>query len=569
MSKSHRRSLVETHGLDAKEREQRLQFIQLSPDDAALLSNLAAFIQKHADQLAEQHYAHVAHFEEPYAMLTGRQEMSKLLKGQAEYFVDLFQGDYDEAYFERRLRTGRAYAGMGMAPKWYIGAYAVYAGLLFPLLARHYFLRPRKLVRALLALTRVLFLDQQLAVEMYLDRVMSELHEVAGQVAASAAQVALASEQLNAATEQASHATQQIAATIQQVALGTAQQSESAAKTTAAVAQMARAIDGVAQGAQEQAAAVTRSSDITAQISAAIQQVAANAQAGATGAADAAQATRDGARTVQGTIRGMESIKAKVGLSAQKVQEMGRRSEQIGAIVERIDDIASQTNLLALNAAIEAARAGEHGKGFAVVADEVRKLAENSAAATREIAELIKGIQQTVAEAVQAMDEGAAEVEAGTARAGEAGQALDSILQAVEVAHHQVGEIAAAAQQVEASSGELVGAMDAVSAVVEENTAATEEMAAGSTEVTQAIENIASVSEENNAAVEEVSAAAEEMNAQVETVSASAESLSEMARTLQELVAQFDLDDGGREVQSPIVSHGGNGRRREPVGSGQ
>ncbi len=381
-----------------------------------------------------------------------------------------------------------------------------------------------------------------------LNTMITNLRNLVGQVADSANNVGAASGQLAAAADQASQATSQIATTIQQVARGTAQQTQAVTKTAASVEQMSRAIDGVAKGAQEQANAVAKASTLTAQITAAIEQAAASAQAGAKAAAEAAATAQTGAQTVQATVQGMETIKSKVDLSAQKIKEMGQRSQQIGAIVETIDDIASQTNLLALNAAIEAARAGEHGKGFAVVADEVRKLAERASAATKEIGQLIRGIQQTVSEAVAAMDEGAREVEAGVGRAGEAGKALSDIRQVVEAVNQQVAAISAAAQHTMAASNELVSAMDAVSAVVEENTAATEEMAAGSSEVGQAIENIASVSEENSAAVEEVSAAAEEMNAQVEEVTASAQSLSELAQVLQGLVAQFKLSGEGGQA---------------------
>ena len=347
---------------------------------------------------------------------------------------------------------------------------------------------------------------------------------------------------LSASARTSGESTRQITATIQQIAAGTSHQSEDVNKTSGSVENMIVSIADVAKGVNEQANSINQASEVALRINTAIEQVANNAQMVARDSAEAARYSRDGAKTVKETIVGMETIRSKVGLSASKVEEMGARSGEIGAIVETIEDIASQTNLLALNAAIEAARAGEQGKGFAVVADEVRKLAERSSLATKEISKLIQGIQRTVNEAVSAMKESAREVEAGVSRAHSAGQSLDNILKAAESVSMQANEAGTAAAKVNAATRELVGVVDSVSTVVEKNASATKEMSANSTDLKQAVENIANVSEENSAAVEEVSASTEEVLSQVEQVSVYAASLMEMSQGLQKLVAQFSLN---------------------------
>ncbi len=370
----------------------------------------------------------------------------------------------------------------------------------------------------------------------------ANLRELVGQVQMSANNLAETSQQLGSAANQTGSAVQQVNQAVQNVASGAQDTSRSAQETNAAVAQLSQAIDGIARGAADQAKQVQGASATATQMASGVEQVAANANQVAAASEQTRAAAEHGAEAVQETVSGMAEIKDVVTRAAGKVEELGSLGEKIGAVVSTIDDIAEQTNLLALNAAIEAARAGEHGKGFAVVADEVRKLAERSGRETKQIAELIQQVQAGTQEAVKAMEQGSSKVEAGSSKAEQAGQALTEILQAVENTVTQVTEIAGAAQEMAAGARSVTEAMQSISAVVEENTAATEEMSAQSGQVTTAIASIAAVSEEQSASTEEVSASAEEMSAQVEEMSAQAQELAATAEQLQGLVARFKVD---------------------------
>jgi methyl-accepting chemotaxis protein len=375
-----------------------------------------------------------------------------------------------------------------------------------------------------------------------LKQMVIRLRELIANVQQSANTVNSAAKQLSQAAEQAGQATSQITLTMQQIASGTNNQAQAATATAQTMERMNRVVDGIERGAQEQMEAVDKTAALTDQLTTSIQIIADSAQGNADGGKANAEASQAGAATVNNTIQAINIIRDRVGQSAEKVQEMGEKSNQISVIVETIDDIASQTNLLALNAAIEAARAGEQGKGFSVVADEVRKLAERSSTATKEIAELIKSIQATVKEAVAAMNEGISEVETGVLTANQAGEALQALQQSSATVARSAYEAVGVAKTAQTATEELAAAMANVSHVVSENQMATQEMTRNSSEVNQAIENIASISEENSAAVEEVSASTEEMTAQVEEVNSSAQSLTEMADELMKQVLYFKIE---------------------------
>jgi len=213
--------------------------------------------------------------------------------------------------------------------------------------------------------------------------------------------------------------------------------------------------DGLAKNSESLASQSTTIATASEEMAATSSDIARNCNDAAHEGQSAGEVAASGAQVVDMTVTGMARIAERVKGSARIVEELGRRSNQIGEIIGTIEDIADQTNLLALNAAIEAARAGEQGRGFAVVADEVRALAERTTRATREIGEMIKTIQNETRSAVTAMEEGVAEVERGSEGAAQSGEALQHILQRIDVVTNQVNQIATAAEEQTATTTEV------------------------------------------------------------------------------------------------------------------
>lgn len=262
-----------------------------------------------------------------------------------------------------------------------------------------------------------------------------------------------------------------------------------AGKVASASTQLMSTAHLMAEGSEEVVAQANTVATAGEEMAATSNDIAHNCHLTAQSARRANDAAVEGSGVVQATVTVMGSIAECVKSAAKTVELLGSRSDQIGAIVGTIEDIADQTNLLALNAAIEAARAGEQGRGFAVVADEVRALAERTTRATKEISDMIKSIQNETKSAVTAMEEGNKEVERGTQEAARSGRALEDILEQINAVTMQANQIATAAEEQTATTSEISSNMMQITEVVQRT-------ARGAGETSESAKSLSEMSED-------------------------------------------------------------------------
>jgi len=365
-----------------------------------------------------------------------------------------------------------------------------------------------------------------------------------GQMIASLKGIADNVEVLAQSAEESSSSILEMAATNDEVAENIQGLAASVEETTAAIEQMTYSIKEVAKNIEDLSATTEETSSSMNEMDVSISQVETNANETAKLSEQAQRDAEMGAEALSRTLAGIDKIKESSREAADVIEALGAKIAAIGNILNVIDDVAEQTNLLALNAAILAAQSGEHGKGFAVVADEIKDLAERTGASTKEISELVRGVQDQSKNAIGAMDRGVRNVDEGVRLGQEAETALKKIQESSQKSTQMVKAIARATIEQARGSKQVTMAINRIAETVQQIATATAEQARGSEQIMKSAEKMKAITKH-------VERSSQEQARGSKQITRAIESISEMVHHLNR--AQKEQTKGSEQVMTAVV----------------
>ena len=439
------KSISHMMGIDSEEQLSRKQFVDFTERDVNALKALRPLVERNGDRIVDTFYANVERNSELMKVIHDAGMSTGSLKtAQKNYLLEMFDGDYGEAYFERRLKIGLIHSRIHLTPRWYLGSYSVYSQEIIKLILSYYRWNARKREAALQAVHKIISIDSQLAMDTYIHGMLTDLsgvslfkedvelrlanyQEFIANVAkgdlskrlkiSGSDDLAQLGESLNAMTE-----------SLAAVALDTTETIHAIDNT---LEELQNSINDQSSGVAEQAAALNETTASLDQIKGMAAQSMERVQILGETAERSRRESEQGNLAVEQVVAGMGGILTRMEDIAQTILALSEQIQQIGDITGVVTNLAQQSKMLALNASIEAAKAGEAGKGFAVVAAEVRELAEQSQQSTAQVQKILQDIRHATDRAVMATEEGSKGVDVGMVSVQRSGEVMKQLSEVV------------------------------------------------------------------------------------------------------------------------------------------